>query len=339
MASITQRFQPVSAGDGEADPLLQFARSVAPLLDVDFTASEDQLDESVIEDPGRKRTLRRRYGDESRGFRVVLEQELEEGAEASTADKVLVTAYGLPPDISLEIERSRDYFEPRFVELRASGPDETILQQIKAQFEASFKPEERSLTVEELTQAIASIRAAIRAGRWPAVEIRARQVLDSDPAEAEALFALGVARAAQGDLEVGAIYLKETLEADPEHYDALYNLGLIHINQGLPELAIDFLQRSLQIEPENHPVYYQLGKANEDAGRLDEALAAYQESLRLAPNPELDWNYTGMDLSKWAKEAVERVEALAKAAAVAEELSPVDAELTATEDPATDELV
>jgi hypothetical protein len=54
-------------------------------------------------------------------------------------------------------------------------------------------------------------------------------------------------------------------------------------------------------------VLYQLGCSREASGDRAAALEAYAEAAARSPNPRGAWGCTGMDFTKQAREAVERL--------------------------------
>ncbi|MBU0493091.1 MAG: tetratricopeptide repeat protein [Chloroflexi bacterium] len=307
MTAQTRRIQPFRAHDGDAEPLLALARQSAPLLAPGWDPPADWLFDSRESEPWTYDRRTRRQGDARRGLEVIHYAGYEPRGGGQAVDRVTVTAYGLPDGASLRLECTRSWYDPRFLEVQASGPEQAVTAVLDA-FQREFGgcP---ALLPEEVASELSSLRAALRVGDWAAVELRAGAILHVLPDEPAALFALGVARAAQDDLEAGERYLQAALARQPDHYDALYNLGLVYLARGEPARAVEALQRSLAIRPGNHPVLYQLGRALEAVGQTEEALAAYRDALRASPNPD-GWHYTGLDFTREAKKAIRRLERL-----------------------------
>ncbi len=304
MITQTCRIQPFRAHDGDIEPLLAFARRAMPLLAPGWAAPTDWLCDDREGEAGAYDRRIRRQGDAQRGLEVVHDAGYEPRGGGHAVDRVTVTAYGLPDGVALRLECTRSWYDPRFVEVQAGGPAEAVAAVLDAfQREFGGRP---ALLPEEIPSELSSLHTALRAGAWAAVELRAGAILHLQPDEPAARFALGVARAAQGDLAAGEQHLLATLACQPDHYDALYNLGLVYLARGEPAQAIEALRRSLAIRPDNHAVLYQLGRALEAAGQRDEALIAYQDALRTSPNPA-GWHYTGLDFTSAAQKAVRRL--------------------------------
>ena len=121
-------------------------------------------------------------------------------------------------------------------------------------------------------------------GRLDEAETIYRQVLDLDPANADALHLLGVvahhrgAHAAAVDMIRRAIALKPHMPQFPN------NLGNALHRLGRHEEAIAAFRAALALAPNSPETLANLGAAYSEANRLDEAVAANQEALRLNPS-------------------------------------------------------
>ncbi|MHA1213387.1 MAG: tetratricopeptide repeat protein, partial [Candidatus Heimdallarchaeota archaeon] len=131
-------------------------------------------------------------------------------------------------------------------------------------------------------------------------------ILKEFPDEPFALFALAIARAAQGDLDSGEAILQQVLLMHPEYPDADYNLGVIYLKKEEYTDAIHALKKALNLEPKNHPVYWMLGQVYESLGEIPEALDAYHEAVQTSPNP-MGYGFIGLDFTQKAKEAIKRL--------------------------------
>jgi tetratricopeptide (TPR) repeat protein len=305
MRSERKRIQPYKTGDGNYKLLLDFARQVVTLLDASFDPPENWHSESIDDEPWAYERIIRYQGNEQ-GFKILHNKEYEPRAGGQAVDQVVVTTYGLPEGIALELECTRSWYDPRFIEIRVTGPAQAV-DEVLQSFEREFGGK-LPLEDSEIENTLSKANSSTRARAWSSAEIYARMVLEVDPQNSEALFYMGVARAAQGDLQNGEKYLLAAIELNPDYYDAWYNLGLIYMNRKEPEKGMEAFKRSLEIKPDNHPVLYQLGRALESLGQVDAALDAYRDVVRTSPNPDGYWHYTGMDLTDHAKEAITRLE-------------------------------
>ena len=121
------------------------------------------------------------------------------------------------------------------------------------------------------------------------------------------LLAEGIASGAAGDLQAARIALLSVLEIEPRQYDAWYNLGNVHREEKEFERAAACYAVTLGIDPGNHPAHYQQAVVLERAGRTEDARRAYREAVRTSPNPGGHWGFSGMDFTKKAEAALERL--------------------------------
>ncbi|PYI94700.1 MAG: hypothetical protein DME97_00295 [Verrucomicrobia bacterium] len=99
------------------------------------------------------------------------------------------------------------------------------------------------------------------------------------PDNAEANFALGNLRFAQGDSPAAKTCYEAALRIDSKHKGALNNLGVLALSDSQPVEAVDYFRRALVLEPRNAKTHYLLAKAldltgNRDAARNEAARAA-----------------------------------------------------------------
>jgi tetratricopeptide (TPR) repeat protein len=128
-----------------------------------------------------------------------------------------------------------------------------------------------------------------------------------DEGRVKELLAEGIAQGAAGDLQAARLALLSVLELDPRQYDAWYNLGNVHREEKEFARAAACYAVTLGIDPDNHPAHYQQAVVLQRAGRTDEALRAYQQAVRTSPNPGQHWGFSGMDFTKKAEAAIERL--------------------------------
>jgi len=144
-----------------------------------------------------------------------------------------------------------------------------------------------------------------------------RQVLQFDPAHADALHLLGVLTFQTGDHETGlalirqaisvnpsaavfhnnlGVYLKElgrlteavasyqeALTLNPQYVDALSNLGIALRDQGRHAEAAEACRQALRLNPRHTEAHGNLGLILKDQGQLAEAVECYREALKLNP--------------------------------------------------------
>jgi tetratricopeptide (TPR) repeat protein len=133
-----------------------------------------------------------------------------------------------------------------------------------------------------------------------------------DEERVKELLAEGIARGAAGDLKAARLALLSVLESEPRQYDAWYNLGNVHREEKEFARAAACYAVTLAIDSDNHPAHYQQAVVLERAGRTRDALRAYKEAVRTSPNPGGHWGFSGMDFTKKAEAAIERLRGGAK---------------------------
>jgi tetratricopeptide (TPR) repeat protein len=167
----------------------------------------------------------------------------------------------------------------------------------------------------------ALFQAAIQhhqSGRFPQAENIYRQILQHNPAHADALHLLGTLYHQTGHREMALEYIGRAIAADPgnpffhdsigsvyqtldnpaeavtHHQTALaidpdfagahFNLGHALHRLGQPDKAAESYRKALALRPDYVDACIGRGNALRDLGRLDEAAACYRESLALNPN-------------------------------------------------------
>jgi protein O-GlcNAc transferase len=132
-------------------------------------------------------------------------------------------------------------------------------------------------------------RRHARGGRHAEAEHLFRQLVDADPADAEALNDLGVmlteGRRPEGESSDAAVQaFLGAIRARPGWAAPLINLGTALRNDGHFEEAIDAFRRALRLDPANASVHHHLGSVLGRVGLRSAALQHYLEALRLDPS-------------------------------------------------------
>jgi tetratricopeptide (TPR) repeat protein len=96
------------------------------------------------------------------------------------------------------------------------------------------------------------------------------------------LFARAVGHHQAGDLGRAEALCRQILEHDPAHADALNLLGML-AHQARRAEAVEILRRAVAARPGDGTIHYNLGVAYQVLGRLPDAVACYREALRLQP--------------------------------------------------------
>ncbi len=138
--------------------------------------------------------------------------------------------------------------------------------------------------MEELRAMIEEGLAHHRAGRSAAAERLYSQVLDLDPANAEACHLIGVLRFQEGKPGEAVAAFEQALRADPGNAKMLANLGAALLVLGRIEPAIAALERAIAVAPETPQLLNNLGTAYRQAGRLDDAVSACRRAVAVFPD-------------------------------------------------------
>jgi len=303
--TIELKYEPY-IGDNSPSYLLNFVVNIIndlfPEISIVIPKSINWQTEEVPHEYSRKIA---RIGDENCGLDIMYYENYEPKYGSLQTYSITIATYDLPDNTYLELVCNQTGHSPQYISIKTTGPDD-IISEIASAFEFEFgriKP-----TDEDIDIMVSSIYCTLNAREWDSAEKKAEFILRYRPKNIDALFALGVAKGAKGDLDSAEEYLKSCLKLNPEHYDAWYNLGILYIEKNDYEKAIQCLKKSLEIKPDNHTVYYQLGRALEANDALEEAYNSYLEAVRVTPNPDGVWHYSGMDFTEEAKKAVKRLE-------------------------------
>jgi len=124
----------------------------------------------------------------------------------------------------------------------------------------------------------------LQAGSWSQAEQLYRQVLQAEPAHADAWFFLGAACQSQRKLQEAKMHYRRVIELRPEQASAYYNLALALEQEGKLEEAVGSYREALRLEPENLSALNNLGNILTTQRKLAEAIACYRQVLRLKPD-------------------------------------------------------
>jgi len=109
----------------------------------------------------------------------------------------------------------------------------------------------------------------------------------ASPAAAQATSALLQAALAhhQADRlpQADALY-QQILQREPAHADALHLSGVIAYQAGRHAIAVDLISRAIAAYPDNANFYFNLASAQKEHGALDAAIAGYQQAISRNPD-------------------------------------------------------
>ncbi len=120
-----------------------------------------------------------------------------------------------------------------------------------------------------------------------------RQVLQYDPANADAYNKLGFALAQQGQLAEAIECFRQALRIHPDFAGSLNNLGIALLGQNRLGEAAECFRRALRSQPDDADTHCNLGMALKALGQLPEAIACYRQALRIQPHFANAYNNLG----------------------------------------------
>jgi predicted O-linked N-acetylglucosamine transferase (SPINDLY family) len=123
-----------------------------------------------------------------------------------------------------------------------------------------------------------------QAGRLPQAEALYRQILEADPAHADALHLFGVIALQRGEDETARQRIAEAIRLKPGQAAYYSNLGETCRRLGRVEEAIVCFQQALQIQPAYPEAHNNLALTLLNQGRPAEAEASCRRALELRPN-------------------------------------------------------
>jgi protein O-GlcNAc transferase len=134
------------------------------------------------------------------------------------------------------------------------------------------------------TQSLATALELHRAGNLSDAETLYREILQNDPAHAEALHYLGLIAHQVGQHQPAADLIEQSISLLPDNAAFHSNLGLAYQALGRHTQAIASFREALRLQPDYLDAYNNLANALSEEGTLDEAVANYRRALALNPN-------------------------------------------------------
>lgn len=136
---------------------------------------------------------------------------------------------------------------------------------------------------EETAEAVAQAAARLRAGDARGAAALCERVLESEPAQSDALRIAASAYAAVGDWQRLEPLLERAARAAPDDAMVQANRGVVLRRLGRLEEAVVAQRHAVALRPDDADSRYNLGNALLDLGRLDEALGQYDAAIALRP--------------------------------------------------------
>jgi tetratricopeptide (TPR) repeat protein len=110
-----------------------------------------------------------------------------------------------------------------------------------------------------------------------------RQASALNPAAAGVHFNMGIVLMGQKQFAQAAASFQQTLRRDPGHVEAYINLGNAYLSQGLPADAALCYQQAIRIQPLHADAHINLGNALLAQGNPTAAIEAYRAALQINP--------------------------------------------------------
>ena len=136
-------------------------------------------------------------------------------------------------------------------------------------------------TAMTIGDALARAQSELRQGRFADAERVFRQIVDVEPAHADASHGLAICLSQRGDFQSALPHYDAALKANPTHVGCLNNLG--NALQGLQrfDAALDCYERAIALDPGNSTFHANRGNCLKELRRPEEALESYTRALSL----------------------------------------------------------
>ncbi len=112
------------------------------------------------------------------------------------------------------------------------------------------------------------------------------------------LFNQAVLHHQNGALSQAESLYRQIIQADPAHAEALHFLGIIAMQTGHSQAAIALIRRAIALKPGVTDFSFNLGVLLKNLGQWDEAIACFQQVLDIQPNHAEAVNNLGLALIK-----------------------------------------
>jgi protein O-GlcNAc transferase len=138
-------------------------------------------------------------------------------------------------------------------------------------------------------------------GAFAEAESVARQLIEADPQDFDALHLAGVAALRQGDYATALAHIAKAVHRRPGDAQAQQNLGALWARQGRLAEAETCFRHALALDPNLTDAHANLGLALANQGRAREAIGCYRRALALDPRHAEAWNRLGLALARERK--------------------------------------
>lgn len=155
-----------------------------------------------------------------------------------------------------------------------------------------------------------------QAGRFADAERLYRQLLGTDPRNANAMNLLGVLADQRGDHALALRLIREAIRIKPSAAEFWSSLAWVLNAQGKRDEAIDAARKATELDPNSLVVQMACGQLLAWHGRLELAAEYFRRAVKLNPEFAEGWNELGMALKEQGK-FPEAEEAFGNAARIA----------------------
>ncbi|MGR3320296.1 MAG: tetratricopeptide repeat protein [Candidatus Anammoxibacter sp.] len=140
-----------------------------------------------------------------------------------------------------------------------------------------------------------------QAGNLSEAEVIYRQILQSNPDNADALHLLGVIFHQVGKNDIAVDYISKAIKLNSSVPSFHNNMGrALHV-KGNVSNAVKCFREALRLKPDYAEAYNNIGNALKDQGKFDAALQNYQKAIQLNPNYAEAYNNMGNTLKEQGK--------------------------------------
>jgi FkbM family methyltransferase len=149
---------------------------------------------------------------------------------------------------------------------------------------AGARPAPGGKPMATVAEALAAAGRCMQSGDFARAEQLTRYVLQAEPANPSALYALGVACSRLNRPAEAEGCLRRAVEVRPGHADSWNQLGGALLAQGRTAEAVPCFQQAVRLQPDLADGHNNLGNALGRLKDLDGAIACYRQVLRLRPD-------------------------------------------------------
>jgi len=161
---------------------------------------------------------------------------------------------------------------------------------------------EKIVTV-DISETIKTATRQHSEGRYAEAVESYRELLQTDPANAELYVNIGIALKAQGKSDVAIANYKQAIQLKPELAEAYYNLANAFRDQQRYAEAIENYRQAVTLKPDLAQAYYNMGDALRSNKQPEEAIEAFRKAVTIKPGYAIAHNNLAMILNDIGRSA------------------------------------